>query len=941
MAEPRRNAAPASRGWKESAPAGAPRVKGRRRRRLFGVLVAIGALLGALVALLLLLRGSRLPSALSVPVTAYDRQFPVNALARADSDALGDFFTDHRQAADRQEGRLLRKELDALRSRPADESVLLHLSALARTDANTVYLLPADADPDDPSTWLPLADVLQVLHDCHARHKVLILDAAHPCADPRLGILADDVAGRLPPLLEPAVAEDAALYVLLPCSPGQVALTSEELGQSVFGHYLVEGLRGRADGYNPDDRTDDTVTLDELAAFVTAHVDRWAQQNRGPRQTPMLLAKDRARARTIDLTQTRAAGRVPVREVADAPYPEALAAGWKHRDAWRDERVFEAAPSAFRELEVTLVRAEQHWRGRDVAADDLEKDLREQIARLDPQVAVARAGVPRPREPRSLALAEALGQRPPERKASDDLRTLARAAAEAAKAKDPAAAAEALRPKIEAAVKPVQDRPFALAWAVFEAAADDFEIDPDRLHFYSGKLLEADRPEPRFAETLLLHRLADLAPDRRTKNYPQEAVRLALQVARAGERAAVCQAERRRDKAVVTFVEPRALPWVRRVLQEAVKDRREGERRLLGGDAGAWDQARDSLRQAAQEYEKALDLIRAVAEAQQLQQDARVFLPQFAAYRLAAPRPELSDADWDATIRAARKLADLLARPAEQAPETLADLSATLDEVRQRTRDLRRPLDALRRRAQDAAEALRPERRGARPDPVLCSEADALLNSSLLAAPERVTLWKMGRELAQQLNKQTVEEEQGEGPAHRLAPPAPPDPAAQERDERRRAARRARVQIDLLKLAGLADADKLEQAAKALGPDAPPAAWQSVGDKLRAACTRGLATQVRECLAGVKGPDTTEQVPAGLVAADRLSRGIHPFDVAALQRAGLTDLTPAPRLRRDEARVLWRWLADLYQQEADRPEAPPVARDFYSRAADDYRSAAR
>jgi hypothetical protein len=301
----------------------------------------------------------------------------------------------------------------------------------------------------------------------------------------------------------------------------------------------------------------------------------------------------------------------------------------------------------------------------------------------------------------------------------------------------------------------------------------------------------------------------------------------------------------------------------------------------------------------------------------------------------------LSEADWGAAIGRARNLADFLARPAEQAPATLADLSATLDEVRKRTLDLRRSLDALRRRAQDAAEALRPERRGARPDPVLCSEADALLNSSLLAAPERVTLWKMGRELAQQLNKQTVEEEQGEGPAHRLAPPAPPDPAAQEGDERRRAARRASVQIDLLKLAGLAETDKLEQAAKALGPDAPPAAWQAVGDKLRAACTRGPATQVRERLAEVKSSEAAAEVPVGLVAADRLSRGIHPFDVAALQRAGLTDLTPAPRLRRDEARVLWRWLAEVYQQEADRPEAAPVTRDFYSRAADDYRNAAR
>src|SRR5262249_23662422 len=155
MAEPRRNAPPhPRRAWNETAPAPGARAKGRRRR-LFAVLAGMGALLGVLVAFLLLLRGPRLPAALSIPVTGYGQQYPVNPLARADSDALGDFFADHLQAADRQERRLLRNELEALRSRPGDRSLVVHLAALARTDADRVYLLPTDADPDRPASWLP------------------------------------------------------------------------------------------------------------------------------------------------------------------------------------------------------------------------------------------------------------------------------------------------------------------------------------------------------------------------------------------------------------------------------------------------------------------------------------------------------------------------------------------------------------------------------------------------------------------------------------------------------------------------------------------------------------------------------------------------------------------------------------------------------------------
>jgi hypothetical protein len=936
MADPRQNPAiRGRRGWNEQA-AAVPRAKSRRRR-LFGVLLAIGTLLGVLVALLLLFRVPRPPAALSIPVTGYDQQYPVNALARADSDSLLELFADPRQAADRQERQLLRDEFDALQSRPANGNLLVHLVALARTDATRVYLLPADADPDAPSGWLSLDEILTSLRRCPARRKVLLLDIARPCADPRLGILTDDVAGRLPPLLKDAVEEDPGLFVLLPCSPGQVALTSDDLGQSVFGHYLAEGLRGRAAGYNRTGNVGSTVTLEELARYVTAHVDRWARQNRGTRQTPLLLAKDPDQARRVDLAVIRRAGGGQEPAAAESPsYPGELTKGWQLRDRWRLERAFEAAPQAFRDLGATLAHAEQQWRGRNVAAADIESHFQHERTELEKQMAEALRGIPVPEGRPSLAVAAALGEQSPDRKASDALRDLAR---EVVSAKDQAAA-DMLRPKIEAARKPFQDRPFALGWVAFEAAREDVEIDPARLRFYAGFQQPADQSEPRFAETLLLRRLAELQPDRRTKKWPQVEAQLALKAARVGEKAIACQAERRRDKVSVPVLEPRALPWVEKVLPAATRHRRDGERLLFGGDAKTWDQARDALGQAVQEYEAALTLIQAVAEAHEVQQDAWAFLPEFAVYYLASPQPEASAADWDEAVRRCLELSALLARPTEQVPATRDEVPATVDELRKRVRDLRRPLDGLRRRVPEAIDALRPERRGGHPKP---AEAEALLNSSLLTPQERVTLRGLGRELAQDLNKQTLDEDQAENAQHPLLPPGDPDVPALERDERRRAVRRARCLIDLLKVAGLAGVDKLEQEAKALGPDgrdATPQAWQSLGERLREACTLKLATQVKERLTGVTITEEATQVPAGLVAADRLSRGIHPFDLVVLkQRALMTDRAPAPRLRAEETRLLWRWLGDRYGEE-DRPQAPPEVRDFYSRAAEDYQRAA-
>src|SRR5262249_27275615 len=212
------------RSWQRPLAPPTPQTRARGRRwKLFLVLAAILVLGAILVAVLLPIHPFTPPFLLTIPVTEYrEQQLPVNALARADSDALCRCFAQPRQALDSPATRsLLEKELDSLRSHRED-TVVVHLCALARTDAGQVYLLPRDADMDDPKTWLPLDRVLQALHDCPARHKVLLLDVARPSANPRLGILADDVAERARPLLEQAVAEDGSLWILCACGPGHV-----------------------------------------------------------------------------------------------------------------------------------------------------------------------------------------------------------------------------------------------------------------------------------------------------------------------------------------------------------------------------------------------------------------------------------------------------------------------------------------------------------------------------------------------------------------------------------------------------------------------------------------------------------------------------------------------------------------------------------------------
>src|SRR5262249_26270200 len=120
-------------------------------------------------------------------VTSYrDARLPAPPWGAQDAAALaeGSYFTGlHQVPAGELTRARLARALGDLRSLPAGETAVVYLSCRALTDgAGRVQLLPADADPDDPATWLPLRGALEQLRECPAR-KLLILDT-WPLPDP-------------------------------------------------------------------------------------------------------------------------------------------------------------------------------------------------------------------------------------------------------------------------------------------------------------------------------------------------------------------------------------------------------------------------------------------------------------------------------------------------------------------------------------------------------------------------------------------------------------------------------------------------------------------------------------------------------------------------------------------------------------------------------------
>jgi hypothetical protein len=160
----------------------------------------------------------------------------------------------------------------------ADERDLLlfYFSGHGAVEAGEAYLIPRDARLSNlVDTAIPLRRAKKIMSDSAARAKVIILDACHSGA--RIG-KAD--ARMSPAFMRRVFAEAEGLAILTSCQQGQVSYEWEQASQSVFTHYLLEGLAGAADF---DDKG--FVTIQDVNRYVADRVKIWAV-NHGLSQTP-------------------------------------------------------------------------------------------------------------------------------------------------------------------------------------------------------------------------------------------------------------------------------------------------------------------------------------------------------------------------------------------------------------------------------------------------------------------------------------------------------------------------------------------------------------------------------------------------------------------------------------------------------------------------------
>src|SRR5438128_2441002 len=209
-----------------------------------------------------------------------------------------------------------------------EKTVIVFLALHGGADPKGAYLLPADSNggPDEKNR-LGLEKVLDRLAKIDSKkNKLLIVDATQISADWPLGILHNGFARKLDDL-NSKIEAIPNLIVMSASDVNQRSWVSEEWRQTVFSHFVIEGLKGEAD---KDHRK--RINALDLHKYVQQNVEPWVRANREASQKPVLLPRGdagEARARAMDL--------LVVKNAYQAPDPRTLPSFTPHADlqkAW-------------------------------------------------------------------------------------------------------------------------------------------------------------------------------------------------------------------------------------------------------------------------------------------------------------------------------------------------------------------------------------------------------------------------------------------------------------------------------------------------------------------------------------------------------------------------------------------------------------------------------
>ncbi|HMB06137.1 MAG TPA: hypothetical protein VKP69_20690, partial [Isosphaeraceae bacterium] len=579
---------------------------------------------------------------------------------------------------------------DLVEKKFSEQTILIALAMHGVSDPEGPYLLPNGASR--PEDRLPLKKVIQDLKKLpKEKDKVLILEAAQIPADWRLGMLHNDFARQLEGL-EPEVARVEKLWVLSAAGPDERCWASEGLRRTIFSHFLIEGLAGRAAG------TDKRVDLDELYRYVRSRVRDWAWTTRGAVQEPVLLPRVDASGHKLSESGLSArAGRVvlvstgepPHFEPPPAPDPSRLEQGWK---TFQSLAALTPSPAIY---------TPRQWRA-----------YRAALVRYDELTRAGAVGPAKELEGRLNVLAWNIREgRRLNNLASSAGNSLVFNAVQGGPVDDPSSskaefsrlwiAPEANLGKVWQALQGDEAPAGEAKRRPLRARVDDFLIsraaeDPSKNLGPAALRIDRTRGNDTLPTEAHFLRMLDRhlhAKDRGPKFWGP--VRQALAVRRLAERAALGVA----DTGGPFQYSEQVQPWIKSMIEKADDTRRQAEDLLFSTEPNAWGEAEQSLALAGSLYQRAIERAGHVRAALLLRDRVLADLPDYSRWLAHRLPDELNDSLpgiveklWDDTHRLVQQL---------ESPGQGSDDGADLDAIKSLVRDIEEALALVQQRFED------------------------------------------------------------------------------------------------------------------------------------------------------------------------------------------------------------------------------------------------
>jgi hypothetical protein len=178
----------------------------------------------------------------------------------------------------------------------ADDVVLIAFSGHGIQVGNKFFFCPAGARVDNPADLISIDELYRRLGKCKAGYRVVLTDACRNDPAKKVPAIPVRITHPAQPQYDQGLPKNVFLFAS--CTPGTKSYESKELakGRGVYFHFVIEGLKGKAD-LNGDGK----VNRAELDAYVLkAMADHDKRQipesvNRSTKNPTLVVIPDRPR----------------------------------------------------------------------------------------------------------------------------------------------------------------------------------------------------------------------------------------------------------------------------------------------------------------------------------------------------------------------------------------------------------------------------------------------------------------------------------------------------------------------------------------------------------------------------------------------------------------------------------------------------------------------